>query len=173
MNDKELAAMDSIKELIIAIAHSYNLPPNLVAGIVSRESGAGLLLGKGGNPSGTGDRGHGRGLMQADDRFWKGFLNLDASGGEEDAWKYPAFNIAFGCWLLRKNIRLAQGYWPNKPVDFWVHAAVAGYNCGMGNVHAAVDSGHGVDSRTFGKDYSTDVMDRRAVWYARHGYPVS
>jgi len=164
----DLPYLDKIKDLIIVVARSYGLNPCIVAGIVSRESGGGRFLGKWGNPEGTGDKGHGRGLMQADDRYWQGLLNLDAKGGEEDAWKYPAFNIAFGCWLLAGNIKKfhVKGATNNMPL----RAAIAAYNCGGARVAGLIQTGRDIDSRTTGRDYSADVL-KRAGLLAEQGWP--
>jgi hypothetical protein len=158
-----------LRPLIEAIARSYDLAPAVVGGVISRESGAGRLLGKGGNPPGTGDRGHGRGLMQADDRFWKGLLNLDAHGGEEDAWRYPAFNIAFGCWLLHNNLAAVRKRFPAVKEEQALRAALAAYNCGLGKVMQALEQGRNVDAGTTGGDYGRDVL-ARAEWLKQKGW---
>lgn len=159
----DLPYLEKLRGLIDSIAASYNLDPAVIAAVISRESGGGRLLGKHGNPDMTGDRGHGRGLMQADDRYWKGLLNLDAKGGEEDAWKYPAFNIAFGCWLLRTNLNYYNKKFPMADEQLNLRAALAAYNCGIGNVNKSIREGRDVDARTHNHDYSQDVV-KRAEW---------
>jgi len=165
----DLKHLDDLKGLIVAIAESYGLDPAMVAAVIGRESGGGRLLGKWGNPPDTGDHGHGRGLMQADDRFWKGLLNLDATGAEEDAWRYPAFNIAFGCWLLKKNMDAISAKFPALDAESVTGGALAAYNCGLGRVMALIGRGDDVDRHTTGRDYSRDVMER-ADWLRRHGW---
>jgi soluble lytic murein transglycosylase-like protein len=165
----DLPWLEKIRELINAIAKSYDLDPAVVAAVISRESGGGRLLGKWGNPPDTGDRGHGRGLMQADDRFWKGLLNLDLKGGEEDAWRHPAFNIAFGCWLLKKNIVAIEKKFPGLAHDEIIHAALAAYNSGLSRALRALREGTDVDAPTAGRDYGKDVMER-AEWLRRTGW---
>jgi hypothetical protein len=161
--------LTKLQPLIEAVAESFELSPAVVGGILSRESGCGRLLGKGGNPPGTGDGGHGRGLMQVDDRYWKGFLNLDQQGGEEDAWRWPAFNLAFGCWLLRKNMEAMREHFPGLGEDQVARAALAAYNCGRGRVIKALAEGHDVDAGTTGGDYGRDVM-ARAEWLRGRGW---
>ena len=102
---KDLKVLEPVKTLITEIAKYHGLPPAVIAAVISRESGAGRLLGKWGSPPGTGDRGHGHGLMQVDDRYWPGFLNLDGKGGEEDFWRWCPGNVSFGTWLLWKNYK--------------------------------------------------------------------
>jgi len=163
----DLPYLEKIKGLIREIALSYDLNPAIVAAVISRESGGGRLLGKWGSPKDTGDKGHGRGLMQADDRYWKGLLNLDAKGGEEDAWRYPAFNIAFGCWLLSNNFEYFKSQNLEKSVA--APAAIAAYNCGRTNVNKALAAGKDIDAYTTGHDYSRDVIER-ARWLTNHGW---
>jgi len=165
----DLPYLARLRDLIRAVAESYELSPAMVAAIISRESGGGRLLGKWGNPEGTGDRGHGRGLMQADDRFWKGLLNLDAKGGEEDAWKSPAFNIAFGCWLLKTNLDALAKKFPDLDERRRTRAALAAYNCGLGRVYQALCAGVDPDRYTAGHDYSKDVM-QRCEWLQAQGW---
>lgn len=165
--ENDLPWLGKLRELIIPIAKSYGLDPAVVAAVVSRESGGGRLLGKRGNPADTGDHGHGRGLMQADDRFWKGLLNLDSKGGEEDAWRYPAFNIAFGCWLLAKNLDALRAEFPGLDEGERLRAALAAYNCGLGRVMRALADKRDVDAATAGGDYGRDVL-ARAEWLRRN-----
>ncbi len=153
----DLPWLEMIGPLIAAVAESFGLDPLVVAAIISRESGAGRLLGKWGNPPDTGDKGHGRGLMQIDDRWHKGFVGLG------DLWRNPAANLAYGCGLLRENLdRLAEAF-PDLDKDKALRAALAGYNCGMGRVERHLIRGRDVDSSTTGKDYSRDVL-KRAAW---------
>jgi soluble lytic murein transglycosylase-like protein len=161
--EPDLPWLEKIRALIIEIAKSYGLDPAVAAAVVSRESGGGRLLGRSGNPADTGDHGHGRGLMQADDRFWKGLFNLDGKGGEEDAWKYPAFNIAFGCWLLMKNLEALRKKFPDLNETERLRAALAAYNCGLGSVMRALADRRDPDAATAGGDYGRDVL-ARAQW---------
>jgi len=161
--------LTELRPVIEGVAGSFALRPAVVAGVISRESGAGRLLGKWGNPPDTGDHGHGRGLMQADDRYWRGFLNLDDQGGEEDAWRWPACNIAFGCWLLRKNLDAIRKRFPSLAPESALRGALAAYNCGLGRVLKLLETGGDVDRHTAGGDYSQDVM-ARAEWLAGRGW---
>ena len=156
---EDVAWLEKLQPLITAISDSYGLPAALVGAIVSRESGGGRLLGKNGCPPGTGDRGHGRGLMQIDDRWHTGFLGIG------DLWTYPAANISYGCWILRTNLD-----WVERRQEFTgmseeeqLRTAVAAYNTGPGRVSRAVREGKGVDYYTFGGDYSEDVFHRKST----------
>ena len=165
--ENDLPGLGKIRALLTEIAKSYGLDPAVAAAVVSRESGGGRLLGRSGNPADSGDRGHGRGLMQADDRFWKGLLNLDGKGPEEDAWRYPAFNLAFGCWLLAKNLEALRDKFPGLEENERLRAALAAYNCGLGRVMRALADGRDPDTATAGGDYGRDVL-ARAEWLRRN-----
>lgn len=145
---------------IETVAKRHDLAPALVAAIGSRESRWGLALSPKG-PHGKGDHGHGRGLMQIDDRFHE-----FARSGK---WQDPESNLEYGCALLvsyyhelGNTTKLPQG-----PV--LMRAALAAYNSGCGNVRRALKAGRDVDYYTSGRDYSADVMDR-AGWFRREGW---
>jgi hypothetical protein len=149
-----------------AAATVARLCPFLLAAVCDRESRGGLAL-KPLGPAGTGDFGHGRGLMQVDDRFHPGFLVASDSAGKH-LWKLPAYNILYGALLLRSYLDALQD----------VHLALAAYNAGVGKVRRAADaitvSGDKVklleqrraaaDALTSGGDYGRDVLRRRAQW---------
>ena len=117
---------------------------------MDRESGAGLYLVPPG-PAGTGDSGHGRGLMQLDDRTWEAWL-------EENDWTDPATNILKGASILDTYLgQLGQN----------VAAAVAAYNCGPGRIARLLatmsDAGAAqFDRYTTGHNYTSDVLARMA-----------
>ncbi|RJR32454.1 MAG: hypothetical protein C4567_18715 [Deltaproteobacteria bacterium] len=125
-------------------------------GICSRETRFGLLLDK----NGTGDRGHGLGLMQIDDRSFPEFRHRN--------YRDPETNISMAGDVLKgKYDYLADhfGLFAEDYARLW-WGAVAAYNCGEGNVRKALERGRGVDQYTTGKDYSADVKGR-AVYLAR------
>src|SRR5712664_3611682 len=98
----------------------YGVSPTLLAAICDRESRGGEALLPHG-PTGTGDNGHGRGLMQLDDRTHQRFLDAAFFDGVP-LWRSPAFNILYGCWLLRHYYNLSVGRWA---------VAIAAYNAGL------------------------------------------
>lgn len=144
----------------------YRLCPYLLAAICDRESRGGLALTPPG-PSGTGDKGHGRGLGQIDDRFHPGFVNATDSAGRH-LWKQPAFNVLYAAKLLREAVD-ALGDVP---------LALSAYNAGVARVKAAVFAvplpdaqgellarqRKAADSKTTGGNYAADVLRRRAQW---------
>lgn len=137
------------------------LNPSVIGGIGSRESGWGLLLSPKG-PSGTGDGGHGRGLMQIDDRFHQSFI----SSGR---WRNPQDNITYAIdEVLSRNYDYLDRN-TNLAGENLLRGAIAAYNAGLGNVLDALSQGLDVDYYTTGQDYSWDVLNR-AGWFQLHGW---
>jgi Transglycosylase SLT domain len=128
----------------------------ILFGIGSRETawGTSRFLDEPG-PGGRGDGGHGRGLMQIDDRWHKPFI---ASGMWADAFA----NIEYATGLLASNFK----YFRKRGLvdDALIAASIAAYNAGAGSVGRAVRKGDDPDSVTTGRDYAADVA-RRSEWY--------
>lgn len=148
---------EKYRPMIKEIADAVGLPCALVAAIGSRESQWGLLLTPEG-PAGKGDHGHGRGLLQIDDRFHE----FAKSGN----WQDPHENISYGINLLASYADRLRTYYENMGL---LKAAVAAYNCGTSNVKQATMNAHDVDFYTTGRDYSKDVLNR-AGWFQLRGW---
>jgi hypothetical protein len=157
-------------------ADAFGLSPFLLAAICDRESRYGAALA----PDLTGDCGHGRGLMQIDDRAHPEWIALGA-------WRDPAQNVlkgahvladarAFFCRAPRQHVVLgtfaaqrrgvSPGRYPDpRPLadEALVRAAVAAYNTGAQNVLMSLACGADPDCTTTGKDYSADVLRRAAA----------
>ncbi len=159
----DLPWLEEKEALVKEVAKTFALDPAIVAAIMSRESGGGRLLGKNGCPPGTGDRGHGRGLMQIDDRWHHAFLSIG------ELWKNHAANLAYGCYLLRKNLDIVNKRRPELDANEQFHVAVAGYNCGLSRALRALRRGLPIDHYTAGGDYGSDVM-QRAEWLRGRGW---
>jgi soluble lytic murein transglycosylase-like protein len=116
----------------------------VLGAIMDRESGGGRYLVPSG-PSGTGDNGHGRGLMQIDDRDRPPIPGRAAfvQGGD---WKDPAKNVLFGA-------RILAAYYDRSSRD--LARSIAAYNAGPAALRA-----ENPDSITTGKNYSRDVLAR-------------
>lgn len=150
---------------LVAAELCYGVDPLLLAAIVDRESlGGDALKPKG--PTGVGDSGHGRGLGQIDDRSHPSFLAATFDGGPP-LWQDAAFNLLYAAKLLRKNLdRFGDEA-----------AAIAAYNCGPGNVRAALarlpvgasaaERLAAVDKRTANGNYASDVLRRRDALRAK------
>jgi len=159
----DLPFIDKYRDLIISIADSYEFDPALIAAIMSRESGGGRHLGKGSCPPLTGDRGHGRGLMQIDDRYHKAFISIP------DLWKQPSANISYGCHILKENLIHFIDKYSGESLAANLRAATAAYNTGTVRVGRAIDLGKDPDAYTTGRDYSADVFERASLLRAK-GY---
>lgn len=140
---------------IEAAAAYTGLAPELIAAVMDRESLGGLALHPKG-PEGTGDfghgqtLGHGRGLMQIDDRAYPDFA------AEPEQWKDPALNIIFGARILARNI---STFFDDVP------CAIAAYNCGVHRVQRLLlmvprPSVAQLDELTTGHDYVSDTLSR-------------
>jgi soluble lytic murein transglycosylase-like protein len=102
---------------IYCAAALYRLEPVVLAAILERESRGGEALSPPG-PAGVGDGGHGRGLMQIDDRWHGAFV---ATG----LWAEPVIALVYGARLLRQSLDALGGDYP---------AAIGAYNAGIGRV---------------------------------------
>jgi hypothetical protein len=138
--------------------------------------GAALLLALGSRESNmrniVGDSGHGRGWLQIDDRFHHDFLATHR--GCDSGSFHPAYESAapkgrvptltastiYAIGLLRANMRFARSN--GVPEETAVRFAVAAYNAGPGGALAGFHEGD-VDRHTTGRDYSGDVLGRRAA----------
>jgi hypothetical protein len=110
----------------------------VLGAIMDRESAGGQTLNPRG-PTGVGDFGHGRGLMQIDDRAHPEF-----TAGED--WKDPQANITYGAKLLRSLFDAGNGD---------LRAAIAAYNAGPRALKLTDP-----DVITTGRNYSADVLAR-------------
>ena len=152
----------SYRPLIEAAANRYDwLAPSVVAGIGSRESAWGRFLSPQG-PTGTGDGGHGRGLMQIDDRFHQDFIN---SG----QWTDAKANINYGIDNVLSNYYDYLDINTTLEGKDLLRGAIASYNAGPTSVLNAINQGLDIDYYTTGQDYSWDVLNR-AGWFQSHGW---
>jgi Transglycosylase SLT domain len=119
----------------------------VLGAIMDRESAGGKTLSPPG-PAGTGDQGHGRGLMQIDDRSHPEF-----TAGE--GWKDPETNITYAAKLLRSLYDAGGGD---------LGAAVAAYNAGPRALKLTDP-----DVITTGRNYSADVLARADSYAATLG----
>lgn len=139
----------------------YNIDVPTLAAICERESlGGEALTPKG--PTGTGDHGHGHGLMQIDDRSHGGFLSARFWDGVR-LWQDPCFNILFAARLLRWNLNATEDDLP---------LSIAAYNCGLKRARwvlaqrqsLIIDEAtriRALDSATANGDYVTHVLKLR------------
>lgn len=154
-----LRAQVYARELVMAHL-ATGLDPLLIAAVMDRESLCGEAL-KPRGAGGTGDQGHGRGLMQIDDRSHGPFIAATDDSGIP-LWTKAASNILYGAQLLEKNLR---------EFEMEEDAALAAYNAGRGRVrralmtlgatHTLPDRRKCLDLITTGHDYVSNVLARR------------
>jgi hypothetical protein len=173
--DKQIKIAIEYADLLEEICDIDLISPAVLAGIISRESGWGLLLRPEG-PEGTGDfrprkrkspnrisnipdddLGFGRGLMQIDYDFHE----FARSGN----WKDPHENIKYGCDILAKHRKQIAS---KIKVDdaALLSATIASYNCGVTKVLKAIRLNLDCDFYTTNRDYSGDVL-RRSEYFSR------
>ncbi|MGB3495908.1 MAG: SH3 domain-containing protein [Elainellaceae cyanobacterium] len=152
----------SYKPHVEQAASRYSwLDASVVAGIGSRESAWGRFLSPRG-PGGTGDGGHGRGLMQIDDRYHQSFI---ASG----RWSNPKDNIDYAVDQVLANYYSYLDRNTTLQGRELLRGAIAAYNSGLSNVTRAISQGRDVDYYTTGQDYSWDVLNR-AGFFQSNGW---
>jgi soluble lytic murein transglycosylase-like protein len=148
----ELARWD---EFVRAAAAKHQVKESLIYAHMSRESGGRNV---------RGDSGHGRGLMQIDDRAFSEWVKRNSEGMD------PASNIDKGAEVIRDNIDFWERHASLLPVladpAFRERCAIASYNCGAGMVLRAVHAGQDPDHYTAPgptghPDYSADVLRRQ------------
>lgn len=149
------------KNAVLRVSQQYDIPASVIAGIGSRESHWGLALTPPG-PHGTGDGGHGRGLMQVDDRWHVAFI-------QSGKWADATENIIYGCAVLKNSMNLFTKKLGWKMSKQLLQAGIAGYNCGPSRALSAYQSGYDIDYYTTGRDYSRNVLER-AGWFQLHGW---
>lgn len=145
--------------LVCQAADLYGIRRSWLAGLVIRESGAtwaGPYTPKG-NPRGTGDRGHGHGLCQIDNRTWGEWLRTHD-------WGDPLTNLKGACWILLQT----KGYLRSifsmpgvPPLMFW-RTVLAAYNAGPSKARIALVAGGNPDTYTAHGNYSQGVLDGAA-----------
>jgi hypothetical protein len=152
-----------------ASADAHNHRVEVMAGILMRETAGGeskYLVDESGTPQNpsddTGDRGHGHGLFQIDDRSFPYFCRTDR-------WKDPLENALFaGQVLADKRKYIAQGIVRASAALMTgpelERAAIAAYNCGEGNVLKSWLAGEDFDAHTTGRDYSRNVLEYAAAY---------
>jgi soluble lytic murein transglycosylase-like protein len=143
-----------------AAARTYSLDPFFLAAICDRESLGGDALTPPG-PTGVGDSGHGRGLMQLDDRAQAQFC-AERLGDGTPTWQDAESNILAGAKVLFIALQALGSDYP---------AAVCAYNAGVNTARQALAAlpaeatadqrVAALDRHTTGGNYVSDVLRRR------------
>jgi hypothetical protein len=126
----------------------------LLCAICLRETLAGWAKGYAPKDSylGRGDRGHGFGLFQIDDRGPYARLPRECPDAT------PMLQARWACQVLRDARRDLHGFEGHPMRE---RATLSIYNAGAPRVRAALVLGHDPDSVTTGHDYGADVLRRR------------
>ncbi|XP_062856261.1 lysozyme g-like [Trichomycterus rosablanca] len=148
--ESDLKRVDQYKSMITKVAKEKQIDPAIVAGIISRESRAGLLL-----KDGWGDNHNGFGLMQVDKNAHPDYKK--PWNGEE--------HIRQGVDILISFIKQIQDKFPSWSKENQLKGGIAAYNLGVKNIKTL----EGMDVKSSGDDYSSDVV-ARAQWFNSHGY---
>lgn len=145
-------------------AQDHGLPAELVGAICWRESRGGSVLTPRG-PEGTGDGGHGLGLMQIDGRYHQQFVAKIDPVTKKPLWKRPAANIAYGTQVLATGIRLFQES---------LEGGIACYNASPKRVMLALKEGVSVDTVTTNNPtpYVGEVLGYALKWHHINVDPV-
>ena len=134
----------------------HNLPAGLLLAVASRETDMEDIVG---------DKGHGRGLFQIDDRFHADWLAVHGAPGPGMT---PRLQDAadFAASMLASNFAFAREH--GVPPADRLRFACSAYNAGPGGALDGQRSGD-CDRKTTGGDYGRDVLDRLGAIQARNG----
>ena len=134
----------------------HNLPAGLLLAVASRETDMEDIVG---------DKGHGRGLFQIDDRFHADWL---AAHGAPGPGMTPRLQDAadFAASMLASNLAFAEQH--GVPAADRLRFACSAYNAGPGGALEGQRGGD-CDRKTTGGDYGRDVLDRLSAIQARNG----
>lgn len=145
--------------LFEAAERAHAIPLGVLAAVASRETNMKDIIG---------DEGHGRGLMQIDDRSHGSWLKAHGAGDNgtptvadaiDYAGKLVADSIAYG---------VAQGVADADLLKFGLSA----YNAGGGGALSGYKTNGDSDAHTTGKDYGRDVLKRWREMFPAQGDPA-
>jgi soluble lytic murein transglycosylase-like protein len=135
---------------LLDASNQTGLDINLIVAIMDRETLCGTAPGyfpQG--AQGVGDGGHGRGLMQIDDRFHPAFC------ADIALWGDPFQNILYGSTLLRTGIRALND----------TNKGICSYNAGVNRVRkSGAQTLNELDALTTGGNYVSDVLQRQLMF---------
>jgi membrane-bound lytic murein transglycosylase MltF len=146
----DLARVNPLRAKFEEAAAKADLPAALLAALASRETHCGALL----DHNGEGDHGFAFGIMQVDKRFHQ-------QAGRPDPRSQEHIDQAAG--ILKDCLRGVAGKFPGTAEEDCLLAAVAAYNCGLGNIHSIGSP----DDRTAHGDYSSDTWVRAQFFAER------
>jgi|PlaIllAssembly_1097288.scaffolds.fasta_scaffold1158821_1 hypothetical protein len=145
-------------EMILDATYVWGGRPEVIAGIMMRETNGGLspLLDVQG-PAGRGDGGHGHGLMQIDDRWHSAFTS-------SDRWSNPKENIKYGAYVLRVKTQFFEKRQLLLTDITHEQLGIASYNAGESRVLKAFQRGDDPDIVTTHGNYSRMVLQYAEIY---------
>jgi len=154
---QDKARLAKYKSSISAASTKYNIPEEIIMGVISRESRAGAALGRFGNKPGFGDNNNGFGLMQVD------------SGSHDHGDTTNIDNIDQGTRILANMLKEVKRKHPSWSLGWQLRGAVAAYNFGVDDVQTkgGIDRGSASTCKPCSGNYSWDTINR-ARWFANN-----
>jgi peptidoglycan hydrolase-like protein with peptidoglycan-binding domain len=134
----------------------HDLPAGLLLAVASRETDMEDIVG---------DKGHGRGLFQIDDRFHAEWLAAHGAPGPATTPRVGDA-VEFAASMLESNLAFAMQN--GVPAADQVRFACSAYNAGPGGALTGQRSGD-CDRKTTGGDYGRDVLERLGAIQTRNG----
>ena len=149
------ARRTGLDRIVTAAAKRHGVRADVLLAVASRESHMGMMppLAR----DWTGDRGHGRGVFQIDDRWHPEFVRAHRN---DDHTAHADYAARF----LKKLLGQFGGRYDH---------ALAAYNAGPGNVRKALAQKLPAEHYTTGRDYATDVLARARAVVAAGAAPPS
>jgi hypothetical protein len=150
LDSQEVARLNQIKPVIENVAKTYNILPEIIGGIISRETNTKDI----------------KGDFQNGDYRGYGYMQLDIGtfpNIKSQPWSDPTWDITQGVSLLINTKFSAIK--KTLPSSLWLQGAIAAYN---GNAIAGYLNTGNVDAYTTNNNYSTDVLNR-ARWLKQQG----
>lgn len=147
-------------DAILQVSEEEQVSPFLIFALGDRESGWGRFLTPP-DPSGTGDGGHGRGLLQIDDRSHAAWLDAND-------WTDPLTNISYGIHniFVPQYKQLQAAGLTGAVLE---QAAVSAYNHGVHGVLRSIQATGNPDAGTTQGNYGSDVLARAATAASNYG----
>ena len=147
---EDIGRIGTLAPMISRVATRYDIPPAILAAIVSRESRGRNVIG---------DNGYGHGLAQVDSgSFLEWTRRWRASGMPAEE------GLRKGAEVFANKRAFLKGRFPSLTNEQLTAATLSSYNAGEGTVAWALRRGVSPDKYTTGKNYSKDVINRAMVF---------
>lgn len=160
------------RDTIVQAGTTVQLPNgvNILAGLISRETGAQLKYCLPPPKGILGDNGNAAGPCQIDKHSYPDLFAGWVAG------KYTTLDgIRQGAMILNEKVKTIKRLMPTIPINsaLFVQCVIASYNCGEGNVRTAIKAGLTPDIYTANGSYATDVLTRAEYFKSKNYFAVS